>query len=198
MTAAPLPAFDAAGRCLPPRRLRQGEVHRCRWTDHSPETIVDDRLSQASASPAAGHSCQASSGIQLGSPLVGTFAQSGERLRVEAPAQSLECPVRSSGRRWPTLGRRPPGQNHGPSSREFELPRPAVPHLQRVDINQAPSREPAEQSKHLVYGHLVRMQDPTRRQALPKAESERRGSSAATSTPEDVRTSTAQKVSWHG
>src|SRR5450756_2201449 len=137
-------------------------------------------------------------GIQLGSPLVGTFAQSGERLRVEAPAQSLECPVRSSGRRWPTLGRRPPGQNHGPSSREFELPRPAVPHLQRVDINQAPSREPAEQSKHLVYGHLVRMQDPTRRQALPKAESERRGSSAATSTPEDVRTSTAQKVSWHG
>src|SRR5664279_5593645 len=87
MTAAPLPAFDAAGRCLPPRRLRQGEVHRCRWTDHSPETIVDDRLSQASASPAAGHSCQASSGIQLGSPLVGTFAQSGERLRVEAPAR---------------------------------------------------------------------------------------------------------------
>ena len=49
-------------------------------------------------------------GIQLGSPLVGTFAQSGERLRVEAPAQSLECPVRSSGRRWPTLGREPPGK----------------------------------------------------------------------------------------
>ena len=38
------------------------------------------------------------------------LAQSGERLHVEAPAQSLECPVRSSGRRWPTLGREPPGK----------------------------------------------------------------------------------------
>src|SRR5664280_1916912 len=74
MAAAPLPAFDAAGRCLPPRRLRQGEVHRCRWTDHSPETIVDDRLSQASASPAAGRFLPGLviGGIQLGPPLVGT------------------------------------------------------------------------------------------------------------------------------
>src|SRR5664280_2691557 len=58
---------DAQGR----PNVRRGQPHR----DH-------DHEQQGEREGAAGDD-----GIQLGSPLVGTFAQSGERLRVEAPAR---------------------------------------------------------------------------------------------------------------